>query len=45
MKDFINIFVNDFKAEGFTRKQVMIYGVGANLALVVGCMIAELIAK
>ena len=35
----------DFQAEGFTRREWVIYGIIAPVVLVIGCVIADLIAK
>ena len=34
MKDFFNIMFEDMKQEGFTKKEVVIYGVVVPLALI-----------
>lgn len=35
----------DYMSEGFTKREWMIYGIIAPVVLVIGCVVAELIAK
>ena len=41
MKEFFNIMAKDILSENFTRKEYVIYGIIAPLALVAACMVAE----
>ena len=41
MKELFEIFEKDIKSENFTRKEIVIYGVIAPLALILVCGIAE----
>lgn len=43
MKELYNIMMKDFQEENFTRKEWIIYGVVAPLALILLCGLAELI--
>lgn len=43
MKELFEIFEKDIKSENFTRKEIVIYGVIAPLALVLICGFAEVI--
>lgn len=44
MKELIRFFVDDLKEEGFTLREILTYG-SLPLLLVVGCMLAEWIAR
>lgn len=41
MKELFEIFEKDIKSENFTRKEIVIYGVIAPLALILVCGLAE----
>lgn len=41
MKELFEIFEKDIKSENFTRKEIVIYGVIAPLALILVCGFAE----
>lgn len=41
MKELFDIMMNDLKNEGITKKDVLIYGVVAPIALVALCWLAE----
>lgn len=43
MKELIKVFEKDIKSENFTRKEIVIYGIIAPLALVAVCGLAEVI--
>ena len=43
MKELIKVFEKDIKSENFTRKEIVIYGIIAPLALVLVCWLAEVI--
>lgn len=43
MKELYDIMMKDFQQENFTRKEWIIYGVCAPLALILLCGLAELI--
>ena len=43
MKEFFEIFEKDIKSDNFTRKEIVIYGIIAPLALVAVCGLAEVI--
>ena len=45
MSEFWKIMEKDFQTEGFTRREWVIYGIIAPVVLVIGCVIADLIAK
>lgn len=45
MKELLKVFEGDFREEGFTMKEVVIYGIVAPMVLVVGCVIAEIVDK
>lgn len=45
MKELFEIFEKDIKSENFTRKEIVIYGVIAPLALILACGIAEWLSK
>ena len=45
MSEFWKIMEKDFQAEGFTAKELVIYGIIAPVVLVIGCVIADWIAK
>ena len=45
MKEFYNIMFEDLKQEGFTKKEVMIYGVVVPLAFIATLGIAEWIEQ
>ncbi len=41
MKELFEIFEKDIKSENFTRKEIVIYGIIAPLALILVCGFAE----
>lgn len=41
MKQLINLILEDFKEEGFTRRDYIIYGVLAPIALIALCIFTE----
>lgn len=41
MKELIKVFEKDIKSENFTRKEIVIYGIIAPLALILVCGLAE----
>ena len=43
MKEFFEIFEKDIKSENFSNKEIVIYGIIAPLALVLVCLLAEVI--
>jgi len=45
MKDLLKIFTDDFKMEGFTKKDIIAYGIIAPAILIAGCIIGELLNK
>ena len=45
MSEFWKIMEKDFQAEGFTAKELVIYGIIAPVVLVIGCVFADWIAK
>ena len=45
MKEFFEIFEKDIKSDNFTRKEIVIYGIIAPLALILVCGIAEWLSK
>ena len=45
MKDFLKMMEKDYMSEGFTKREWMIYGIIAPVVLVIGCVIADWIAK
>ena len=45
MKELIKVFEKDIKSENFTRKEIIIYGIIAPLALILVCGLAEWLSK
>ena len=45
MKDFLKMMEKDYMSEGFTKREWVIYGIVAPMVLVIGCVIADWIAK
>ena len=45
MSEFWKIMEKDFQAEGFTAREWVIYGIIAPVVLVIGCVIADMIAR
>ena len=45
MKEFFEMMEKDFLSEGFSRKEWVIYGIIAPVVLVIGCVIADGIAR
>ena len=45
MKEFFELMEKDYLTEGFSRKEWVIYGIIAPVVLVIGCVIAEGIAR
>ena len=45
MKEFFEMMEKDYLSEGFSRKEWVIYGIIAPVVLVIGCVIAEGIAR
>lgn len=45
MKELFEIFEKDIKSENFTRKEIVIYGIIAPLALILVCGFAEWLSK
>ena len=45
MKEFFELMEKDYMSEGFSRKEWVIYGIIAPVVLVIGCVIAEGIAR
>lgn len=45
MKELIKVFEKDIKSENFTRKEIVIYGIIAPLALILVCGLAEWLSK
>ena len=45
MSEFWKIMEKDFQDEGFTKREWVIYGIIAPVVLVIGCVIADWIAK
>lgn len=43
MKEFFNIMAKDIMSENFTRKDYVIYGIIAPMALIAICMLASLV--
>ena len=43
MKELLKVLEGDIRDEGFTMKEVVIYGIFAPVVLVVGCLVGELI--
>jgi len=43
MKEFFNIMAKDILSENFTRKDYVIYGIIAPMALIAICMLASLV--
>lgn len=41
MKDLIHIIRQDYKSEGFTRRDYIIYGILSPIALIALCILAE----
>jgi hypothetical protein len=45
MKEFFEMMEKDYLTEGFSRKEWVIYGIIAPVVLVIGCVIADGIAR
>ena len=45
MKEFFEMMEKDYLSEGFSRKEWVIYGIIAPVVLVIGCVIADGIAR
>lgn len=45
MKELIKVFEKDIKGENFTRKEIIIYGIIAPIALILVCGLAEWLSK
>ena len=45
MKELIKVFEKDIKSENFTRKEIIIYGIIAPIALILACGFAEWLSK
>lgn len=45
MKELMKVFEKDIKSENFTRKEIVIYGIIAPLALILVCGLAEWLSK
>ena len=45
MKELINLFIKDLKEEGFSLKEIITYGIVFPIAIVLGCIIAEIIQQ
>ena len=45
MKELFEVFEKDIKSENFTRKEIIIYGIIAPLALILVCGLAEWLSK
>ena len=45
MKELFEIFEKDIMSENFTRKEIVIYGIIAPLALILVCELAEWLSK
>lgn len=45
MKELLEILEKDIMSENFTRKEIVIYGIIAPLALVLVCGLAECLSK
>ena len=45
MKELFEIFEKDIMSENFTRKEIVIYGIIAPLALILVCGLAEWLSK
>ena len=45
MKDFFELMEKDYMSEGFSKREWVIYGIIAPVVLVIGCVIAEGIAR
>ena len=45
MKELIKVFEKDIKSENFTRKEIIIYGIIAPIALILVCGLAEWLSK
>ncbi len=43
MKEFFNIMAKDIMSENFTRKDYVIYGIIAPMALIAICMLASMV--
>lgn len=43
MKEFIEIMAKDIMSENFTRKDYVIYGIIAPMALIAICMLASMV--
>lgn len=43
MKEFFNIMAKDILSESFTKKDYVIYGIIAPMALIAICMLASLV--
>ncbi len=42
MKDLLNIYLKDIQVENFSKRECVVYGVIAPMALVVVCLIASI---
>lgn len=42
MKELVNIYLKDIQVENFSKRECVVYGVIAPMALVVVCMIASI---
>ena len=45
MKEFLKMMEKDYMSEGFSMKEWVIYGIIAPVVLVIGCVIADGIAR
>ena len=45
MKDFFELMEKDYMSEGFSKREWVIYGIIAPVVLVIGCVIADWIAR
>ncbi len=45
LKEIISVLQKDIEAEGFTKREYVIYGIIAPLALIAACVLAELLNK
>ena len=45
MKELIKVFEKDIKSENFTRKEIIIYGIIAPIALILASGLAEWLSK
>lgn len=43
MKEFIDLFTEDFRKEGFTKRDALIYGLAFPVFVVIGCIVGGLL--